>query len=137
MEDIWHTKNPLRRQLAGILGFCFTNSYLGMKHFCDPKMQHHIFKVPAEHALTTYKTTRLIETRMLNQSTNGSNDYILEKLPNSQSCYMCQHEYLNRKTSSNSTLFKCALCGDPVCKLFREDCWDMHLKGLPKTRRES
>ena len=100
-------------------------------------MQHHIFKVPAAHALTTYKTTRLIETRMLDQSANGSNGQILGKPPNSRRCYMCQHEYLTRKTSCNSTLFKCALCGEPVCKPFKEDCWDMHLKGLPKTRRES
>ena len=33
LEDIWHTKNPLRWQLPGILGFCFTNGYLAMKYF--------------------------------------------------------------------------------------------------------
>ena len=111
LEDIWHTKNPLQCQLEGILGFCFTNSYLVMKHFCDPKMQPHIFKKAAPHILITYKTTSMIETWMLNQSTNGSNGHTLEKLPNSRRCYMCHHGYLNRKTSNNSTLFKCAPCG--------------------------
>ena len=61
LEDIWHTKNPLQRQLEGILGFCFTNSYLVMKHFCDPKMQPHIFKKAAPHTLISYKTTSMIE----------------------------------------------------------------------------
>ena len=27
LEDVWRTKNPHRRQLAGILSFCFTNSF--------------------------------------------------------------------------------------------------------------
>ena len=89
----------------------------------------------AANALTTYKTTSMIETRVLNQSTNGSNGHILEKLPNSQRYYMCQHGYLNTKTSNNSTL--CALCGVPVCKLFKGHWWNMHLKGLPKKQRES
>ena len=62
LEDIWHTKKPLQHQLEGILGFYFTNSYLVMKHFCDPKMQPHIFKMAAAHILITDKTTSMIET---------------------------------------------------------------------------
>ena len=137
LEDIWHTKNPLRHQFAGILGFCFTNSYLGMKHFCDRKIQHHFFKMAAAHALTSYKTTSMIETRVLNQSATVSSSHTLEKLPNSRRCYMCQHGYLNRKKSNISTTFKCGLCAVPVCKPSKGDCWEMHLKGLPKKRRET
>ena len=137
LEDIWHTKNPLRCQFAGILGFCFTNSYLGMKHFCDRKIQHHFFKMAAAHALTSYKTTSMIETRVLNQSATVSSSHTLEKLPNSRRCYMCQHGYLNRKKSNISTTFKCGLCAVPVCKPSKGDCWEMHLKGLPKKRRET
>ena len=38
LENIWHTKNPHRRQLAGILGFCFANGYLAMKYFSNPSL---------------------------------------------------------------------------------------------------
>ena len=89
----------------------------------------------AAHALTTYKTTSTMEMQILNQSTNGSDDHILEKFSNSRRCYMCQYGYLNRKTSNNSTLFKCAFCGVLVCKSFKGDCWNMHLKGLPKKKK--
>ena len=134
LEDICHTKNPLRCQFACILGFCFTNRYLGMKHFCDRKIQHHFFKMAAAHALTSHKTTSMIETRVLNQSATVSSSHTLEKLPNSRRCYMCQHGYLNRKKSNISTTFKCGLCAVPVCK---RDCWEMHLKGLPKKTKRN
>lgn len=53
-EDIWHTKNPHRRQLAGILGFCFTNSFLAMKYFTGQKtLPHHSFKMTAANALVS------------------------------------------------------------------------------------
>ena len=122
LEDIWHTKTPLRHQFVGILGVCFTNSYLGMKHFCDPKIQHHAFKMAAAHALTSYKITNMIEAQVLSHSINISDGYILEKLPNSQRCSMCQHGYLNRKMGNISTTFKCALCAVPVCKPSKGDC---------------
>ena len=51
LEDIWHTKNPHRRQLAGILGFYFTNGYLAMKYFSNSSLPHHQFKMAAANAL--------------------------------------------------------------------------------------
>ena len=59
LEDIWHTKNPHRRQLADILGFYFTNGYLAMKYFSNPSLPHHQFKMAAANALVTYKTASL------------------------------------------------------------------------------
>ena len=51
LEHIWHTKNPHRWQLAGILGFFFTNSYMAMKYFSNPSLPHHQFKMAAANAL--------------------------------------------------------------------------------------
>ena len=32
-EDIWHTRNAIHRQFAGITGFLFTNAYLAKNYF--------------------------------------------------------------------------------------------------------
>ena len=53
------------RQLAGILGFYFTNGYLAMKHFSDLLLPHFKFKMTAAAALTTYKSCSIVETRSL------------------------------------------------------------------------
>ena len=42
LEDVWHTKNPRQRQLAGIRGFCFTNGFLAMKYFRQKPQAPHI-----------------------------------------------------------------------------------------------
>ena len=65
LEDVRHTKNPSCRQLAGILGFYFTNGYLAMKHFSDSLLPHFKFKMTAAAALTTYKLCSIIEMRSL------------------------------------------------------------------------
>ena len=64
LEDVWHTKKRCR-QLAGILGFYFTNGYLAMKHFSDLLLPHFKFKMTAAAALTTYKLCSIVETRSL------------------------------------------------------------------------
>ena len=39
VEDIWHTKKPHHRQFGGVLGFCFTNSFLAYKYFCNKNIK--------------------------------------------------------------------------------------------------
>jgi hypothetical protein len=118
LEDVWHTKNPRRRQIAGILGFCFTNGYLAMKHFYDVKTPHHAFKMAAAAGLTAYQTASFHETRSFNTSGTTSNALLhsLVKLPNSRHCYYCKHGYATPRRSNMSTTYKCAHCDVPLCK---------------------
>ena len=48
MEDAWQTKNPHKRQFAGILGFCFTNAYLAMKFFAKSNLTYPIMNSPSQ-----------------------------------------------------------------------------------------
>ena len=94
LEDIWHTKNPHRRQLAGILGFCFTNGYLAMKHFTNPNLPHYQFKIAAANALVSYRTTSLYETCQIDISnTHEAILHEIEKISYSLDCYYCNHGY--------------------------------------------
>ena len=89
LADIWHTKNPRRRELAGTLDFCFTNGYLRMKYCSNSNLQGNSLKITAAFALTSHKTSSMIKTRQLNTSTEAGL-HTLEKIPNSR-CYICRH----------------------------------------------
>ena len=94
LEDVWHTKNPRQRQLAGILGFCFTNGFLAMKYFTDKHLKQHTFKMAVAQALTSYQTINLYKTRQLEKSSITEDAlHTMAKLPNSRNCYYCWHGY--------------------------------------------
>ena len=108
LEDVWHTKNPRQRQLAGILGFCFTNGFLAMKHFTDTNLKDHTFNMAAAQALTNYQTINLCKTRHLEKLLITEDvPHTLAKLLNSRSCYYCLHGYSTPQTNHKNTKLKC------------------------------
>ena len=97
-----------QRQLAGILGFCFTNGFLAMKHFTDTNLKDHTFNMAAAQALTNYQTINLCKTRHLEKSLITEDvPHTLAKLLNSRSCYYCLHGYSTPQTNHKSTKLKC------------------------------
>ena len=93
LEDIWKTKSPHKRQLAGILGFCFTNSYLAVRHFKEPALSHTDFKMRAANALVEF-TLSLRENRLRSPNPSWEIDHHdLQKLQYSVPCYYCRHGY--------------------------------------------
>ena len=42
LEDVRKTFDPNRHLLAQILGFIFTNSFLAIQYFKDPKLEYYI-----------------------------------------------------------------------------------------------
>ena len=134
IEDIWQTKNLQKSQLAGLLGFCFTNAHLAMKYFGKNNQPHYQFKIAASTALTQFESTRLYQTRQLNVSSEQPLHYT-EKLPYSKDCFYCQHGYDKPRVQENTTTFKCVTCNISICKPTKGTCWDLHIvKGLPKKR---
>ena len=127
-------KNPIQRQLSGILGFCFTNSYLAMKYFGKTKRLHHQFKIAAANSLVNVQSTSQCETRNI---VNSFEDVlnVSVKIPNSKDCYYCQHGYDKPRTTKHTTTFKCSLCNIPLCKQTKNKCWDLYpANGVPKKR---
>ena len=124
LEDMWHTKNPHRRQMAGILGFCFTNAYLAMKFFAKQGLEHHIFKIAASNALINHKTESFLQTRdiLLDTSTDAVLHEI-ERIQYSLVCYYCQHGYQKPREGKNTTTFKCKACKIPICRPSKSQCW--------------
>ena len=119
LEDVWHTKNPRRKQIAGILDFCFTNGYLAMKHFYARNIPHYSFKENAAAGLIAYKTASLCTTRSLETMSDAMSDAVLHKmvkLPNSRHCYYCKHGYAAKRLSKMTTTYKCSRCDVPLCK---------------------
>ena len=134
MEDALQTKNPHKRQFAGILGFCFTNAYFAITFFAKSNLAHHEFKKSAASALTMYTTANLCQTRNINASTT-SNESLLHpmiKINYVEACSVCQHEY-DSPQKKNTTTFKCGRCNVPICMPSKNNCWNLHVaNGLPK-----
>ena len=57
LEDAWQTKNANLRQVAGVIGFLFTNAYLAYRHFHKSQIKHSEFKVELANALYKFKET--------------------------------------------------------------------------------
>ena len=98
LEDVWLTKNLIHRQLSGILGFCFTNSYLVITYFGKTKQLHHQFKIAAENCLVNFQSTSLHETRKIDNSLEGML-HVPVKIPYSKDCYYCQRGYDKPRTN--------------------------------------
>ena len=106
LEDIWHTKNPYRQQLAGILGFCFTNGYLVMKYFSNPSLPHSQFKMAAANALAAYKKASLCRTQQILEN-NEANLHGIVRISDSLDCYICKNGNGPDGQVRKSTTFKC------------------------------
>ena len=134
LEDAWLMRSPHKRQLGGILGFCFTNAYLAMKYFGKNKQSHYQFKITASTVLTQFESANLHQTMQLNVSSEQAL-HSLEKFPYSKDCFYCKHGFEKPQKKGNTTTFKCAACNIPICKPTKGQCWDLHIiKGLPKKR---
>ena len=57
LEDAWQMKNANMRQVAGAIGFLFTNAYLAYRHFQTSHIKHSDFKVKLANALSKFKET--------------------------------------------------------------------------------
>ena len=55
LEDAWQTKNANMRQVAGVIGFLFTNAYLAYRHFQKSEIKPSDFKVKLANALSKFK----------------------------------------------------------------------------------
>ena len=86
LEDVWLMRSPHKRQLGGILGFCFTNARLAMKYFGKIKQSHYQFKITASTALTQFESANQHQTMQLNVSSEQAL-HSLEKFPYSKDCF--------------------------------------------------
>ena len=132
LEDIWHTKNPQRWQLAGILGFCFTNGYLAMKYFSKPSLPHFQFKMAATNSLVASKTTNLCWTLQILEN-NEANLHEIIRIGYSLDCYICKNGNGPNGQVRKSTTFKCKSCWIPLCQTSSNGCWNQQIiEGVPK-----
>ena len=73
-------------QLFGILGFCFTNSYLAMKYFGKTKQLHCQFKTAAPNAQVHFEAANLCEWRKIDDSKENV-FYVPVNIAYSKDCY--------------------------------------------------
>ena len=130
LEDVWHTKTPRWRKLAGILGFWFTNGFLDMKYFTEkissipPSIcRWDNFKLAASQALANNQTMNLCKTRQLEKlSITEEALHMMVKLSNSRNCYYCLHGYSTPQTNRKSIAFDCVQYDDPLCRPSKGHC---------------
>ena len=94
LDDILHTKKPSHHSFGGVLGFCFTNSFL-TQVFCNKNIEHNQFKMVKRvwnMSSIYHKRASLCETRRL-FSTSEDPVHNLVKLSNCRKCYFCCHGY--------------------------------------------
>lgn len=144
LEDVWGTKSPLQRQLAGILGFIFTNSYLAMKYFGNNKdMKHVDFKKALANQMIVFDEVVSREKRLQRNVAENAEGYqnqtgkhtlmkyagIREQKP----CFFCQHG--RNPPVKQKTGYRCVECKAAICPPTLRDCWDRHTVDMPKKRR--
>ena len=147
LEDVWMTKSPLQRQLAGIVGFIFTNSYLAMKYFGNNKdMKHVDFKKALANQMIVYDEVERREKRRSKNADkiltnadkiqNMSGQHTLKKYPGKREqkpCFYCQHG--RSYPVKQKTCYECVECDVPICPPTLRDCWQNHVVSMPKKRR--
>ena len=94
LEDAWQTKNAHLRQVAGVLGFLFTNAYLAYRHFRNSNMRHSDFKLRLANALMGY-TVEQHGTLMLSKNNVAPADeakvHVLKLLEKPTTDNHCNH----------------------------------------------
>ena len=136
LEDVWMTKSSLNCQIAGVLGFVFTNAYLAMKYFGrKPNMKHDSFKRALANQLVLYSEEISREKRVSDiPSLEPSGIHTLKKFPGAREqkvCFFCQH---GRSTPKKVKGYQCVDCNIPLCPPTLRDCWDQHIVDVPKKR---
>ena len=63
--------------MAGILGFCLANTYLGMKYFSNFNLQHHSPKIAGIFVFISYKASSIVHLQK-QSCTHWKNDQIKE-----------------------------------------------------------
>ena len=144
------THSPHLRQVFGIIGFIFTDSFLAYRYFKpeQSELKHLTFKMALAERLVKTCQTPLPQTRSVQPlPINTPVVHKMEKLPYQKPCYYCRHGY---ETSMKiNTTFQCSLCKIPLHKpsyvqrkkdgsqhIF--NCWDLHISnGKPKFRKQS
>ena len=154
LEDAWQTKNPNLRQLAGILGFLFTNAYLAKRYFQKSGMKHCDFKIALANAMCKFKEStqrakRLsIEIPAKPESALTDGKIHLPKLISEtgrfqKNCFYCQHCPTKAPVISKTSYY-CEGCAGPdgqsifpLCHPDTgRDCMKLHIvNGMPKKRR--
>ena len=162
LEDSWLTKSAHLRQLAGVLGFLFTNSFLAYRHFRKSTMKHSIFKMKLANTLMEYKEPQQRSIRLPlvipaddSQSQTKVHALVLLEKPKKDKdgedrdfkryqkyCFYCQHDPLNPPKKSK-TSYECEACvGEnglhyPLCAPSTgRNCFQKHIAyGLPTKRQ--
>ena len=144
LEDVWMTKNPIHRQIAGVLGFLFTNAYLTKKHFQKTSIKHYEFKLELANKMVKFKeeTKRMrrvkIDVPVLPKSDVIHVPQLLKVERYQKYCYYCQHDSMKPPVIIKTSYY-CSGCGitKPICHPSTErDCFRLHIiHGMPKKRR--
>ena len=106
LEDAWQTKSAHMRQVAGVLGFLFTNGYLAYVNF-QKQIKHSEYKIKLANSLMEFKEEELRPSRSsLDNSTAPKKVHVLRLLEKpavdksgkqkvfkryQRDCFYCQH----------------------------------------------
>ena len=164
LEDAWQTKNAHVRQVAGVLGFLFTNAYMAYRHFRNSTMKHSDFKVKLANALMGYimeqhRTLRLSNNNVAPAEEADAKVHVLVLLEKpfkgkdgeerdfqryQKYCFYCQHNPVGNP-SKQKTSFHCKACVGPNGQVYPlcqpstgRSCFQMHIvNGLPPKQRHT
>ena len=161
LEDAWQTKNAHMRQVAGVLGFLFTNGYLAYRHFAT-SIKHSKFKINLANILMKYKEDQHRPKRLgiglpveieapkihalvyLEKPVRDKDGNDRQFSRYQKYCYYCQHNP-SKGPSVKKTSWHCEACkgsrGEvyPLCAPSTgRKCFQLHVEhGLPPKRRHT
>lgn len=145
LEDVWKTKNPIHRQVAGVLGFLFTNAYLTKRYFQKSNLKHYQFKLKLANKMTTY-TEAQRRMRRLTVGVPAPVDpaavhipmLLKEDIRHQKLCWYCQHNPAKAPVRIKTSYY-CESCGKtkPICHPSTDRCcFKQHIiQGMPEKRR--
>ena len=146
LEDVWKTKNPIHRQVAGVLGFLFTNAFLTKRYFQKSSMKHYDFKIKLANKMSTFvEAQRRMRRLKIDVAVPVNPDAAhLPKLLKDERfqkpCWYCQHDPIKPPADPKiKTSYYCEACGIkfPICHPSTvRHCFKLHIKhGMPEKRR--
>ena len=149
------------RQVAGVIGFLFTNAYLAYRHFQKSQMKHADFKVKLANALTKFKETtphakrfslevpipdiaKVHFLKLLQKPTKSGVEQEMKNSRYQKYCFYCQHNP-NKAPEERKTSWHCEACVVPNGRVYplcdpktERRCFELHIvNGLPPKRRYS
>ena len=160
LEDAWQTKNAHLRQVAGVLGFIFTNAYLAYRHFQNPNLKHSSFKINLANELMSFRMKQHRPPRLSNDFVPAAEEdkkvhaLVLLSKPSKgkdgqerafqrfqKYCYYCQHNPEERP-EKRKTSYHCEACVGPNGQVYPlcqpstgRHCFQKHIvNGIPTKR---